>query len=339
MDPLDRSDPTTIGAITLRGRLGAGGMGRVFFGLTEDYEPVAVKVVREDLMSRPEVRARFAREIEALRTVQGPHVATLVEASDEEDVQRWFAMEYIRGLTLKEYVESRERLSPADVATLGVLLADALADIHDAGLLHRDLKPGNVLLGRSGPKVIDLGLAGFSDGPTDLTTTDTRLGTPEFMSPEQVSSIKELTTASDVYSLGATLLSALTRHPPYKASTVPLLLMNISDSDVPPDLSGVPERFIGPLSAMLAHEPAERPTVPEAYARLKELATAEATTLPVATRRLVAATYVERESDPDIVTARPRPRRRDVSEFVKPGSVVANLAARLRVTYAADARF
>src|SRR4051794_29788520 len=90
MDPLDRSDPTAIGSITLRGRLGIGGMGRVFFGVTEDYEPVAVKVIREDLMSRTDVRARFAREIEALRTVQGPHVAALLDASDDEDVQRWF---------------------------------------------------------------------------------------------------------------------------------------------------------------------------------------------------------------------------------------------------------
>lgn len=340
MQPLDRSDPPRLGDISLRGRIAAGGMGRVFYGVTDDYEQVAVKVIREDLVSRAEVRARFSREIEALRTVQAPHVAALVEASEgDDDEQPWLAVEYVRGLSLKEYVESRGPLSLTDAATLGAVLADALKDIHRAGLLHRDLKPGNVLLGRTGPKVIDLGLVGFSDGPTDLTTTETRLGTPEYMPAEQITDIKRLTAASDVYALGATLVFALTGHPPYQGPTLPALFMKIADPQVPPDFGGVPAEVTPLLGDMLSHAPATRPTMPQLYERFRVMATADGITLPVATKRLAGATYVERESDPADVAPNPRPRRRDISELVTPGSVVARLADRLRVAYAATARF
>ncbi|MFC6581669.1 protein kinase [Planomonospora parontospora] len=178
MDPLDRSDPKRIGGITLRGRLGSGGMGRVFYGVTDDYEQVAVKIIREDFLGHAEVRARFSRETDALRTVQGPHVAALVDASGEDEEWPWLAVEYVQGLTLKEFVETRGPLGTEHTATLGLLLASALGDIHAADLLHRDLKPGNILLGRDGAKVIDLGLVAFADGPTDLTTTSSTLGTP-----------------------------------------------------------------------------------------------------------------------------------------------------------------
>ncbi|WP_248965313.1 serine/threonine-protein kinase [Sphaerisporangium perillae] len=339
MDALDRSDPKQIGDIMLRGRLGSGGMGRVFYGVTETYEPVAVKVIREDLVSRAEVRSRFARETDALRAVQGPHVAALVDASGDDEDRPWLAVEYVRGLSLKEFVETRGPLSPENVATLGALIADALKDIHRMGLLHRDLKPGNILLGREGPKVIDLGLVAFADGPTDLTTTQSTLGTPACMSPEQANTPKQLTAATDVYSLGATLMYALTKHYPYDGATVAALFMKIVSSDVAPNLDGLPEEFVPLISAMLAQDPAARPTVAEAFDRLEELATRGGTTLPVAIRRLAVATYVEREDDPVDIEPLPRPRPRDLSQVVVPGSVVARLADRLRGSYAANARF
>jgi eukaryotic-like serine/threonine-protein kinase len=339
VDSLERSDPKQIGGISLRGRLGIGGMGRVFYGITEDYDQVAVKVIREDLVSRAEVRTRFARETEALRTVQGPHVAALVNASGDDEDPPWLAVEYVRGLSLKEFVETRGPLSPENAAALGAQLADALEDVHQAGLLHRDLKPGNVLLGRDGAKVIDLGLVAFADGPTDLTTTGSTLGTPACMSPEQANTPKQVTTAADVYSLGATLLFALTDHYPYDAKTVAALFMKIVSPDVAPDLAGVPAAFEELLSAMLAHDPADRPTVPQAYERLKELGTDGEISLSVAARRLSVATYVERDDDPENVDTIIRPRPRDLSEVVMPGSVVAKLADRLRGSYAANARF
>jgi len=339
VEPLDPSDPRRIGAVSIQGRLGSGGMGRVFYGVTDDYEPVAVKVIREELAGRADVRARFARELDALRTVQSPYVAALVDASDEDEEQPWLAVEYVRGLNLREFVETRALLGVENAATLGMLLASALRDIHAAGLVHRDLKPGNVLLGRDGPKVIDLGLVAFAEGPTDLTRSDAALGTPACMSPEQVSRPKEVTAATDVYALGATLLFALTKHYPYKGETVLALFTQITNPEVAPNLDGLPVEFRPLVSAMLAHDPEARPTVEEAYERLKELATADGVAPSVAVRRLVVASYVERNDDPPEPAPWRRRRRRDLSEFVVPGSVVAALAERLRSAYAATARF
>ncbi|MET9244944.1 serine/threonine-protein kinase [Nonomuraea sp. NPDC003709] len=333
MDPLDRSDPIRIGDISLRGRLGFGGMGRVYFGVTDDREPVAIKVIREELAARAEVRARFARETDALRTVQGPHIAALVDASDEGEERPWFAVEYIRGLTLKEFVESRGPLDETHVAALGVVLTGALKDIHTAGLFHRDLKPANVILGRDGPKVIDLGLVAFADGPTDLTTTESTIGTPSCMSPEQANTPKHITAAADVYALGATLLFALTKHYPYDGATVAHMLMNIISADKPPNLDGLSDRTRPLVEKMLAHNPTARPTVAQTHDWLQELCG------PAALKRLVEATYVERETDPPDIAPPSRPPRKDLSEVVVPGSVVAKLADRLRSVYSVNAAF
>ncbi|MGN9779789.1 serine/threonine-protein kinase [Nonomuraea sp. ZG12] len=333
MDPLDRSDPKRIGDITLRGRLGFGGMGRVFYGVTDDHEAVAVKVIREDLVARAEVRARFARETDALRTIQGPHIAALVDASDEDEERPWLAVEFVRGLTLKEFVETSGPLSEADAAALGVVLAGALRDIHAVGLLHRDLKPANVLLGQDGPKVIDLGLVAFAEGPTDLTTTESTLGTPACMSPEQANTPKQVTSAADVYALGATLLFALTKHYPYDGGNIAAMLMNIISADTQPNLDGLSDSTRPLFVKMLAHDPAARPTVAQSDDRLKELCGRA----PL--KRLVEATYVERESDPEEVGPPPRPPRKDLSAVVRPGSVVAMLADRLRSVYSANAAF
>ncbi|MGI5324456.1 serine/threonine-protein kinase [Actinomadura nitritigenes] len=336
MEALERSDPRRIGdRITLHGRLGLGGMGRVYYGVTDDREQVAVKVIRADLVDRDEVRERFFRETEALRTVEGAHIASLVDASAEDDEQPWLAMEFVRGLTLKECVTERGPLSVENAAALGVLLADALRCVHEAGLLHRDLKPGNVLLGRDGPMVIDLGLVAFAEGPTDLTTSKAMLGTPTCMAPEQASTPKQITAAADVYSLGATLLFALTGHYAYKADTIMALMAQIISPTTSPDLSGLPEPFKEVIAATLAKSAADRPTVAAASARFAELCGP----LPAAVRALTMATYVERDSDPEEVVPLPRQRRIDLSQVAPPGSVVARLADRLRTAYAVTARF
>ncbi|MFD0902087.1 serine/threonine-protein kinase [Actinomadura sediminis] len=332
---MDRSDPQRIGGrITLRGRLGFGGMGRVYYGVTDGHEQVAVKVIRAELIDRDEVRERFARETEALRNVQGAHIASLVDASDTGDEKPWLAMEFVRGLTLKEFVSERGPLGVEQAAALGVLLADALRDVHEAGLLHRDLKPANVILGRDGPMVIDLGLVAFAEGPTDLTTSTATLGTPACMAPEQALTPKQITAAADVHSLGATLLYTLTGHYPYKADTMVALMAKIISADAPPDVTGLPDAFAGPVAAMLAHDPQSRPTVAEARARLEAICGP----LPAAIRALTLATYVERESDPEDVAPPPR-RPVDLSQVAPPGSVVARLADRLRTAYAVTAPF
>ena len=207
VEPLKPADPAELGGIVLRGRLGRGGMGTVYYGITPDGEPVAVKVIREDLVEKSEARGRFDREALAIGMVQGPRVANLITTSRPDENRQWFAVEYVRGLTLSEYVTEYGAL-PAELgAALGIGLAEALAAIHEAGILHRDLKPSNILLGKDGPKVIDFGLAALTATPGDLTRTDETIGTPVCMSPEQVNSAKDLTTAADVYSLGAVLCS------------------------------------------------------------------------------------------------------------------------------------
>ncbi|MFE3797533.1 serine/threonine-protein kinase [Nocardia tengchongensis] len=336
MERLKDADPKRIGAVAIRGRLGNGGMGRVYFGVTDDGDAVAVKVIREDLLGRDEVRGRFARELDALRSVQSPHVASLLAASDEDEEKPWLAIEYIRGLNLKELIEERGPLGAEQTAILGLLLTKALADIHAAELLHRDLKPGNILMGREGPKVIDLGLAAFLDGPTDLTSSQFPLGTPACMSPEQITTPRSLTAAVDVYALGATLMFVLTGRFPFHDRVAIALMHKITDPTTPPDLSGVPEPFEPFLRRMLAFDPAARPAVTELHDWFTQLIGGQ---VPPAIGNLAVATYVERDSDPLEPTPPQRPQRKDLSSFAPPGSVIHKLAERLRTNYASTARF
>ena len=164
MKPLKSGDPRHVGDIALRGRLGEGGMGTVYFGVTPDGARVAVKTIRQDLTENDEAKDRFDREILVLGMVAGPRIAALLAASEPDEVPPWFATEYVQGLTLSEYITERGPLPTTMAAALGVMLAEGLDDIHTAGLLHRDLKPGNVILGADGPRVIDFGLAGLIDG-------------------------------------------------------------------------------------------------------------------------------------------------------------------------------
>ncbi len=336
MERLAKTDPTILGSIILKGRLGRGGMGIVYYGINQDLEPVAVKAILESLVDRAEVRARFARELEALRTVQSPHVATLLDASGAEDDRPWLAIEFIRGLSLKEFVDASGTLTTEQAATLGLVIARAMTDIHAVGLLHRDLKPSNILMGREGPMVIDLGLVAFSDGPTDLTRSDMPMGTAVCMAPEQVNTPKQLTAAADVYALGATLLYALTKRFPFNERTTSMQLIRLSDPNAVPDLSSAPESITPLLAEMLAFDPSMRPSVQGVQERLTELLS---TPVSVAIRNLAVSTFVRRDSDPQEFAPTPRPARKDLAPVAVPGTVLNELAERLRNSYAATAKF
>ena len=263
MDPLKPGDPERIGPLTTHGRLGRGAMGVVYYGVTPDGTGVAVKVISDALADRTEIRARFDREIDALRMVQGPRVARLVDASPPDAEQPWLAMRYVRGLTLRDYVQAYGPLPAEPTAALGLLLAEGLRDVHLAGLLHRDFKPANIVLGRDGPRVIDFGLVAIVDAPSDLTRSAEALGTPVCMAPEQFQTPRHVTAAIDRYALGAVLTFAATGHYPYEISNLAALHYAVCDPGTAPDLSELAEPLVPLVRALLAVDPDQRPELPD----------------------------------------------------------------------------
>ncbi|MFD6346467.1 serine/threonine-protein kinase [Streptomyces roseolus] len=264
MEPLNAEDPVAIGPFRLVGRLGAGGMGRVFLARSAGGRTVAVKVVHAELAAQEEFRRRFAREVEALRRVGGSGTAPVL-GSDTTAASPWVAIGYVPGPSLRAVVgDEYGPLPPATVRALGAGLGRALDHIHRAGLVHRDLKPSNVLLTVDGPRIIDFGIARAVDTVTDggLTSTGAVVGSPGFMSPEQVRGEK-LGPASDVFCLGSVLAYASTGRSPFGTSDsgVHALMFRIAHDD--PDLTDVAPELTGLIRACLAKDPAQRPTAAE----------------------------------------------------------------------------
>jgi hypothetical protein len=183
LQDLQERDPRRIGPYRLAGRLGAGGMGRVYVGRSPAGRLVAVKVIREELAADPEFLVRFAREVSAARSVSGMFTAPVVDA-DTAGPEPWLATAYVAGPSLAQAVRDHGPLPAATARALAAGLAEGLAAVHAAGLVHRDLKPSNVLLAEDGPRVIDFGISQAAEG-TSLTHTGLVLGSPGFMSPEQ----------------------------------------------------------------------------------------------------------------------------------------------------------
>lgn len=313
-------------------------MGTVYFGVTPDGDRVAVKTIRQGLTESDEAKGRFDREIIVLGMVAGPRIAALLTASEPDEIPPWFAAEYIQGLTLSQYVQERGPLTTTMAAVLGVMLAEGLADIHAAGLLHRDLKPGNVILGADGPRVIDFGLAGLKDSTGDITHTSGLLGTPVCMAPEQAKSPKDLTAGVDVFALGAVLMFAMTGRYPYERPTVPALLLAITDPATDPDLSGLPAEIKELISGMLAYHPEVRRTLTDVTTELMSILTDADLSLTDAQSKFVQLTYIERDTDPP--PAPPAPvtnRRRLPGDPHVPSDLVRQVAGKLRQEYARGA--
>ncbi|WP_433334551.1 WD40 repeat domain-containing serine/threonine protein kinase [Spirillospora sp. CA-294931] len=262
MDPLRDDDPRQIGPYRLSGRLGAGGMGEVFLGASPGGRQVAVKVVRAEYAADPEFRRRFAREIEAARRVGGFHTAQVVDA-DPEAASPWMVTAFVPGPSLRKVVLTQGPLTPQAVRELGAGLAEGLAAIHACGLVHRDLKPGNIIMSPDGPRIIDFGIARATDA-TALTSTGAVVGTFSFMSPEQVRA--DVTgPPSDVFSLGCVLAYAALGRGPFDAPTIPAIVHRIVDG--PPDLTGLTDPGLHTLiAACLEKNPAQRPSVQDVLA-------------------------------------------------------------------------
>ncbi len=204
---LTSRDPPQIGPYKLLGVLGAGGFGRVFLGESGDGQLAAVKVIHAQLAADRDFRVRFRREAAAARRVSGRFTAGLIDA-DVDGPEPWLATEYVDGPSLAEAVALYGPLPADSVLVLAAGLAEALAAIHAASLVHRDLNPRNVLLARDGPRVIDFGIA-RADGASRLTSTGMLIGTFAFMSPEQALG-RTVGPSSDVFSLGSVLVFAAT---------------------------------------------------------------------------------------------------------------------------------
>ncbi|MFC5180434.1 WD40 repeat domain-containing serine/threonine protein kinase [Actinomadura harenae] len=263
MRPLRPEDPREVGPYRLEGRLGAGGMGEVFFGVSPGGRHVAVKLIRAEFAADPRFRSRFAREIEAARKVGGFHTAQVVDADAGAEAP-WMVTAFVPGPSLRQVVLQRGPMPPHEVRRLGAGLAEGLAAIHGSGLVHRDLKPGNVIMSPDGPRIIDFGIARAADA-TSLTSAGVVVGTFSFMSPEQVCA-EETGPPGDVFSLGCLLTYAATGHGPFDAPTIPAIVHRITSG--PPTLDGLTGDLREIVAACLAKDPAPRPSVPVLLDRL-----------------------------------------------------------------------
>lgn len=286
MEPLRTADPSRLGDYRLLRRVGAGGMGVVFLARAPGGAYAAVKVVRASHADDAGFRARFRREIEVARQVASPWVVPLLDAdADAEDP--WLATAFVPGPSLSEVLEEHGPLSPAAVCVLGLRLAEALDAVHRAGLVHRDVKPGNVLLAPDGPRLIDFGIARAPEG-TALTSTGVVVGSPGFLSPEQARARGAgIGPPSDVFSLGCVLAFAATGVRPFGSGAVAgMLLRTVYDE---PELDGIPAALEPVVRACLDKDPARRPTAVEVGAALDAAVPADRERwLPEPVARLIA---------------------------------------------------
>jgi eukaryotic-like serine/threonine-protein kinase len=260
---LEAGDPVTVGPYRLIGRLGRGGMGRVYLARSPGGRTVAVKVIRPEFAADREFRARFAREVAAVRHISGLFTAAVIDA-DPVATMPWLATAYVPGPSLTEAVETQGPLPVLAVLTLAAGLAEGLAAIHAAGLVHRDLKPSNVLLAPDGPRLIDFGIAAAREA-SKLTRAGEVIGSPGFLSPEHA--LGEVVDASsDVFSLGAVLAFAATGQGPFGEGSMPAVVHRVVYS--PPELSRLPSDLKPLIIPCLAKSRADRPTTSELLARL-----------------------------------------------------------------------
>ncbi|WP_189892749.1 protein kinase domain-containing protein [Streptomyces xantholiticus] len=254
LPPLGANDPRQAGGFRLLSFLGAGAMGRVYLGESMGGRQVAIKVIDGARAGDPEFRARFRQEIAAARRVHGMFTAAVV-AADPDAEDPWLATEYVPGPSLQEVVSEQGPMQADTVIRLAAGIAEALAAIHGADVVHRDLKPGNVLLATDGPKVIDFGIARTRDATT-LTRTQMLVGTPGYVAPERLTKGKA-GPACDVFSLGALLAFASTGRLPFGNEPAEISFRIVHGE---PDLEAVPEELRELVAWCLAKNPDKRPS-------------------------------------------------------------------------------
>ncbi|MEU8138144.1 serine/threonine-protein kinase [Streptodolium elevatio] len=255
MRALGPDDPRSLGTYRVLRVLGAGGMGRVYVGRSRTGRIVAIKVILPGLADDPGFRGRFRREVDAARRVGGAWTAPVLDA-DTEAERPWLVTGYVPGLSLGEAVAERGPLPEQSLHVLAAGLAEALTAVHQAGVVHRDLKPTNVMLSPDGPRVIDFGISRAVDASV-LTSTGMTVGSPGFMAPEQIEG-GDIGPATDVFALGAVLAYAATGEGPFGDGNSQALIFRVLTQE--PRLDTVPESLRPVTAACLAKAPGDRPT-------------------------------------------------------------------------------
>ena len=265
MTPAEHT-PDRLGPYRLLDRIGEGGMGVVYLARDPEQRSVAVKILRPAVAGDPNARRRLAREVETMRRVRSPFVAEVLD-TDVTCETPYIVTRYVPGRTLDEVVTQEGPLSGARLIRVAAGLADALAAIHAAGVVHRDLKPGNVMLMNGDPVVIDFGIAQALDS-TRLTMTGMFMGTPGYLSPEVIEG-QNSTSFSDVHAWGATVAFAATGRPPFGTGSYETIFYRIVNGK--PDLTGVPAPMAELLAASLRRDPAQRPAAIQLRSRAAAL--------------------------------------------------------------------
>jgi serine/threonine protein kinase len=263
---LQPEDPREIGPYRLLGQLGNGGMGQVFLGMSAGGRPIAVKVIRTELATDPDFRARFRREVAAAQKVSGLFTALVVDADLDCPVP-WLATAYVAGPSLTEAVRGHGPLPVPSTLALAAGLAEGLGAIHAAGVVHRDLKPSNVLLAEDGPRVIDFGISEAAEASA-VAGANVLIGSPGYMSPEQVLGA-DIGPASDMFSLGSVLTFAATGTGPFGTGSNAALMYRLVNT--PANLDDVPAELRSLVGSCLAKFPGDRPTARELLAEVGAL--------------------------------------------------------------------
>ncbi|MEU9608511.1 protein kinase [Streptomyces sp. NPDC048057] len=325
IQPLLPGDPRRIGAWRVIGRLGSGGMGVVYAAVDTVGLRLAVKVIHPAHATNDEFRARFRREVQLSQRVTGPCLVSVHDA-DTDGAAPWLATLFVPGPTLAQYLDANGPVQDTHLYALAAGTVAALASMHEAGVIHRDIKPGNVILSPSGPRVLDFGISHALDG-TSVTRTGAVTGTPGWISPEHYQT-GAVGPEGDIFAWGALVAYAATGRLPFGTGAPDAVAFRVMSAR--PDLSGLPGDLLPLVQQAMAKQPGDRPTGAELTRACSALLAAQATTVTPASKQPTLASDlasvswgVAQENDPAWRSAGSRRKRPGVVAMAAVASLVA----------------